>query len=353
MKKPVLAAVAATALGSCGAAWADTTLYGSVRLSIDYERVDFNEPDSTASDDAWDVLDNASRLGVKGSEDLGGGLSAVYQYEFGVATAEGGNFRSNRPKYVGLKGPFGSITAGTQYTPYRDVTDVVDVFNSDRTFEDSWLGPFGAKRLDNSLLYQTPDFNGFSGELMLVMNGQGDERGNRVPNTTNGVDLWNAAILFRNRPFFAGVTYVALEGDKDPDAGMQAGDLDQWALSLGYDDGVFAAGLIHEDGELGLGDLIDQDRVELADTDARNDYGFVSYTFGDNKIRVAYGRINPDAATVAGQRIDGWDNYAAGFEHKLSKRSRLWLEYIGRRDDNHPAAIGDSDVMSIGMRHDF
>ena len=111
--------------------------------------------------------------------------------------------------------------------------------------------------------------------------------------------------------------------------------------------------MIHEDGGLGLGDLIDQDRIELADTDARNDYGFVSYTFGDDKIRAAYGRINPDAATVAGQRIDGWDNYAAGFEHKLSKRSRLWLEYIGRRDDNHPAVIGDSDAMSIGMRHDF
>jgi predicted porin len=40
---------------------------------------------------AWDVFDNGSRLGVRGEEDLGGGLSAIYQYEFGVDVTEGGN----------------------------------------------------------------------------------------------------------------------------------------------------------------------------------------------------------------------------------------------------------------------
>jgi predicted porin len=45
-----------------------------------------------------------SRLGVRGEEVIGGGLSAIYQYEFGVDVTEGGNLNNNRPKWVGLKG---------------------------------------------------------------------------------------------------------------------------------------------------------------------------------------------------------------------------------------------------------
>jgi predicted porin len=70
----------------------------------------------------WDVFNNSSRLGVRGEEDLGGGLSAIYQYEFGVDVTEGGNFNSNRPKWVGLKGSsWGAVTLGTQWTPYYNV----------------------------------------------------------------------------------------------------------------------------------------------------------------------------------------------------------------------------------------
>jgi len=351
-KRYTLSAATAVLLGIIAPAGADTTLYGSVRLSVNRERVDFDTPHSGVSVSAWDVVDDTSRFGVRGAEALGGGLSAIYQFEFGVDAVEGGNLRSNRPKYAGLKGGFGTLTAGTQYTPYRNVTGVADVFNSGRTFEESWMGPFGSKRLDNGLLYQTPDFGGFGGEIMLVLDGRG-EGSNRVPDASGGVDLWNAALLYRDRRFFVGVTYAALTGDANPAGNREAGDLSQWALGLGYDDGAFSAGLIYEDGELGLGELIDDDRFELAETDGRNGYGFVGYTFGRNKIRVAYGRIDADAVTVTGQRLDGWDNYVAGFEHRLSKRSRIWVEYIGRRDSNAFAVIGDSHALSIGMRHDF
>ena len=218
MKKSVLALAVAAAVGASGAAVADTTLYGSARISLDYDKVKAGVPSilvpdswpsrrvpgprvvytDDASDGVWDVTNNSSRLGVKGSEDLGNGLSAIYQFEFGVDTTDGGNLNSNRPKWVGLKSDsWGSVKIGTQWTPYYNVAGAADQFNSGRIF-DTWntnnclvitnpatgntlnkpssakncgtvyLGPF---RYDNSVTYMTPNWGGFSAEAMLVMNG--------------------------------------------------------------------------------------------------------------------------------------------------------------------------------------
>ena len=105
MKKSTLALAVAAALTGFGSlAYADTTLYGSARVSIDYNDPNSNNFNQDAPDASWDVYNNSSRLGVRGEEDLGGGLAAIYQYEFGVDVTEGGNFYSNRPKWVGLKG---------------------------------------------------------------------------------------------------------------------------------------------------------------------------------------------------------------------------------------------------------
>jgi len=189
MKKSALAlAVAAGLVGFGSAAYADTTLYGSARVSLDYD--DFDSVYARAADgtlvrtqagsEAWDIYNNSSRLGynnssrlgVRGEEDLGGGLSAIYQYEFGVDVTEGGNLNSNRPKWVGLKGSFGSVTAGTQWTPYYNVIGIGDIFNSSKVFDnETYLGNSFGLRMDNSLIYSTPNFSGFSAQAMLVVNG--------------------------------------------------------------------------------------------------------------------------------------------------------------------------------------
>ncbi len=188
MKKSILTLAVAAALAAPLAAQADTILYGSARVSVDY-----NDDDTLSNlfkgDASWDVANNFSRLGVLGEEDLGGGLSAVYQYEFSVDVTEGTNFLGRpRPKFVGLKGGFGQLTVGTQYTPYYEVLGVNDIFNSGMTFGPSvWLGgsnngfvrpdpqsyrsesPATLERLPNSVYYSTPDFGGFSASAMLVM----------------------------------------------------------------------------------------------------------------------------------------------------------------------------------------
>ncbi|HOB60988.1 MAG TPA: porin [Candidatus Competibacteraceae bacterium] len=381
MKKSALAlAVAAALVGFGSAAYADTTLYGSARVSVDYN--DVSAPDgvtdtSNLYQSNWDVYNNSSRLGVRGEEDLGGGLAAIYQYEFGVDITEGGNFNSNRPKWVGLKGAsWGSITAGTQWTPYYNVIGIGDIFNSNKIFNsvssmgsvnpsipvlNTYLGNTFGLRMDNSLIYSTPNWSGFSGQVMLVMNGECPptdantpsqlckaDSSNKVPaNVSDGIDLWNISASYKNGPFFAGATYMALEGSSYSDyytAPTWNGD--QWGLAFGYNSGPFAVSLTFEDGDVNT--------VYVGDS--QNWYLTGQYTFGNNVIRASYGYLAPDDSMlylVDGSTIKQGDlnNYAVGYQYNFSKRTRVWVEYFGSSADGQ--VYGDINGVSIGTRVDF
>jgi len=353
MKKSALALAVAAALTGFGSiAYADTTLYGSARVSVDY--VD----DDLLGNEYWDVWNNSSRLGVRGQEDLGGGLAAIYQYEFGVDVTEGGNLNSNRPKWVGLQGGFGAITAGTQWTPYYNVIGVGDIFNSSRAFSDyTYLGNAVGLRMDNSVIYTTPNLSGFSAQAMLVMNGSCEPsdpvRPNQLcngittdPATTNllpqnlsdNIDMWNIGLSYKNGPFFAGATYMALEGPEFRQATIPSSDGDQWGLAFGYNSGPFAITFAYEDGDLN----------RLFEDDVQNYYLTGQYSFGPNVIRAAYGYVDPDSDKKGDDNID---NYILGYQYNFSKRTRVWLEYIGRTSDD--VTFGDGNTLSIGTRVDF
>jgi predicted porin len=332
---------------------------------------------------------------VRGEEDLGGGLSAIYQYEFGVDMTEGGNFNSNRPKWVGLKGAsWGSVTAGTQWTPYYNVMGVADIFNSSaNTFiQRSYLGATYGLRMDNSVVYTSPNWSGFGFQAMLVMNGDvsandptapshlikcnGD---NRLPcNLSDSIDMYQLNATYKNGPFFAGVAYMALDGPSfgsffnnpanfpsvaDVNAGDSRGgvqftapnwDGDQWGLAVGYNAGAFAASLNFEDGDVN----------PLYFGDTQNIYLTGSYTFGNNVIRGAYGFMSPDKGNVPlfasrGNNLvevgtvkqEDINNWILGYQYNFSKRTRVWVEYIGSDVDSD--LIGEQQAVSIGTRHDF
>lgn len=374
MKKSALAlAVAAALVGFGSAAYADTTLYGSARVSLDYDDSDSvygRAADGSlvrvqAGAEAWDVFNNASRLGVRGEEDLGGGLSAIYQYEFGVDVTDGGNLNSNRPKWVGLKGSFGSVTAGTQWTPYYNVIGIGDIFNSSKVFDnDTYLGNTFGLRMDNSLVYSTPNFSGFSAQAMLVVNGSCSpadpttpadlckaSADNRLPsNLSDNVDMWNIGLSYKNGPFFVGATYMALQGDGFNDFFTKPTyDGDQWGVAFGYNSGPFAVTLAYEDGDVNT----------LNFGDSQNVYLTGQYTFGPHIIRAAYGyttaddgRINILSDGVAATRIQpDVDNWALGYQYNFSKRTRLWVEYVDQDVDSDLS--GKNQTVSIGTRHDF
>jgi len=352
MKKSALAlALAATLTLSC-AAQADTILYGEAKVSVDYI-------DEGSGSEYWDVVNNGSKLGIKGFEELGGGLKAFYQYEFSVDMTEGGNFSGANQKFVGLSGAFGAVTLGTQDTPYWKILNITDVFNSSRMFDGGvYLGAGlteqtddngGLSTLANSIDYQTPNFGGFSAEALLVLDG----RINAPQGFSDGVDIWNFNLKYSQGPFFAGLTYVKLEGDDRVAIGQNLTadfDLDNWGLGLGYKTDQFMISGIFEQGSFAN---VNSERhtylngVRLADGDEAQSWLLVGqYALGNNVLRAAYGQTDTG---IDGE--DTIDNWRLGYQYNFSKRTLLWAEYFGRDADTR--FYGDQDVVSIGMKHLF
>jgi predicted porin len=250
-------------------------------------------------------------------------------------------------------------------------------------------------RLENSVYYTTPEFNGFSAEAMLVMNGTAngvtDAGFVNEPAYSDSIDIWNIAAKYINGPFFAGVSYIKLDGnnvftsgtfDEGQNTFFQSNqfdiDMDQWVLGLNYASGPFSVGLVYEQGnfneygffsnwtktiERSNGRVTAQyDVTPNSDDDAKNWYLTGSYTFGNNIIRAAYGQLDTGidqfVATFNSRgpvdviRFDDKiDNYLVGYQYNFSKRSLIWAEYIGRSADG--LLYGDSDTFSIGTRVDF
>lgn len=114
-KKLVAAALGLAFAAPVFADSSNVTLYGRIHQVIDHQSSSTNPGNSVGGNIT--IEDASSRLGVRGVEDLGGGLSAVFAYEFGVDTDtvnSGASNMSTRHAYLGLKGSFGTIVVGSQ-----------------------------------------------------------------------------------------------------------------------------------------------------------------------------------------------------------------------------------------------
>ncbi len=295
MQKSALALAVAATMVASAVAHAETTFYGSWRMGIQY--TDPDGPDSSN----WDITDHSSRWGVRGSEDLGNGLSAIYQLESRIRADEfngNGNGFIGRLAWVGLNTGFGAFKIGSQWTPYYNVAGRTDVFNS--TWFNLYNGPF---RQNNSFVYETPASLEFlKGEVMLVMDG---------PQGKDDIDIWQVGVNSTFGPVGFGAAYLNNE----------ATDEDQWVVSAGVDFAGANFAAMYEDYD-----------------DGEHWEAVINYGFGNNIIRGAYGQNRPDQ----GDNVDEW---AVGFQHNLSRRTRLWAEYSDLEDSQ--------SLFNVGMRHDF
>jgi len=159
MKKSL---IALAVLASTGAAMAQSSvaLYGIIDVNL--------QSTKTTGDVRKNLLEsggvNGSRWGLKGEEDLGGGLKTVFKLESGFSVDTGAGSSSglfNRTSYVGLAGSFGEVRFGNVRTAYDDVSIVTD------PLWDSLLAPAYSvwhqnykATPGNSIYYVTPNLSG-------------------------------------------------------------------------------------------------------------------------------------------------------------------------------------------------
>lgn len=151
-----------------------------------------------------------SYLGVRGSEDLGGGLAAVFQLE-GNFSIDTGAFSSwNRDTFVGLRsGRWGGVTLGQNTTPMRSLGNSLDLTPGANTgigaiqslLSINRQSSGADNRRPNSVRYRSPAFGGFSLDLAY---GLGESKD---PATGRNDDMLGVGLTYRSGPWFVGYAY--------------------------------------------------------------------------------------------------------------------------------------------------
>jgi predicted porin len=176
MKKTLLAAALLAGFATAGAAQAEmsVTLYGILDTGYGYQNFKYDHDNTNLhaqSSGLRSNLVNGNRWGLKGAEDLGGGLSAIFQLENGFdpgsGSLDGGNM-FNRQAFVGLSSDaWGSLTMGRQYSAAAETfngDDGIGLGDYNRVFDN--VGLVNGTRINNSFKYTTPNISGFKGVLL-------------------------------------------------------------------------------------------------------------------------------------------------------------------------------------------
>ncbi len=199
MKKSLIAVAALAAVGAASAQ-SSVTLYGVVDTGYGVEQTKtelFGVTTKTRTTGLMSGNLSGSRIGLKGQEDLGNGLSAVFNVEAGFNSADGsfaGGF--NRRSVVGLKGSFGQVLLGRDYTP-MDTIGGGDYFQaSDLVTADDAMG-VGLYTVRANGVHYAGEFGGVGVKAFV---GYDDEK-----TTVSGIGTISRN---RNEGYGVGVTYA-------------------------------------------------------------------------------------------------------------------------------------------------
>lgn len=345
-KKLIAAAIAAAMVAP--AAYAEATLYGKIHTSIDSRDTDV-AGGSAGDVDNWEVNSHSSRLGVKGSEDLGGGLKAIYQFETTISSdGDGGPFGSQRNTFVGLAGGFGTFLVGRHDTPAKIAfyaagnerlgDSIIDI-------NGGVMGVFTEVRASDAIAYVSPNFSGFTFAAAVIPGEQSGTATVGADNDEDGLmDNYSLGLMYKGGGLKAGIGYERLA---DTGEAPNVSDQDQKMLQAGasYTFGAFSVGAQYEDTN-DLGNVKNTDYTAWALTGKA--------TFGNNAISLVY--TDSETERTGSNTDTNTDGWGVAAEHNFSKRTKVYAAYATEETD-HDSGVGSSDVdddrFSIGMIHNF
>ena len=367
MQKKLIALAVAGLVSAPAFAQSNVTIYGVADLGIGF--IDGGKAGDVTglANGAW----AGSRIGFRGTEDLGNGLKALFTLEYGIQVDEaegigtGTGANSTRQSFVGLQGGFGTLVAGRIQTPgyyfagkyvplggWASVHDFMAGQGQDFTIEDS-------NRIDSAIAYMTPNFSGFSATLAYSFGDEVNESESAVDQTNKANNVIGVGLNYDNGPLSLGVVYHQVN---DPDQNNFNGsveDIQEWALGGSYDFGVaklFATYQEREVSEYGFGGDFEDDIWTVG----------VSAPIGAaGSVSLAYGQYDSDGNN---NEADSW---SLGYTHALSKRTSLYAMYarlstetgytnfgsdarVGLGGENVVIQAGeDVDRMAVGISHKF
>jgi len=311
MKKSLLALAALTAFAGAASAQSSVTLYGRVDLSV---------AKNVGSDTKNIQNGSGSRLGLRGAEDLGGGLSAIFNIEhrFNADTGQDTNARFwHGRSFVGLKGGFGQVVFGREYTTS---------FLGTQLWADPWgwdtvaaqnaitgLGGIAKVRNDSSITYNIGS-GGFS-------------FGAQIAEATDSINQYQSKPVNFNVGYAGGPLRASFGYEKTGREG--AGDEKMWSAAVSYNLGFIKPGFMYGKG------------TALSGADHKGMMFTATAPMGAGEFRASYGNLKANDTTVA--KI-----LALGYHYSMSKRTTLYVDYANNSelDDNKSG-------YDVGIKHNF
>ena len=385
--KKTLAAVAVLGAFAGSALAADVQLYGVVDMGLNYTHIDGdNRIEDTDSFSMKSGQQSGSRWGIKGTEDLGNGLTVGFVLEDGFSAdtgSEGTNPMFDRESMLFLQGGFGKVAFGR-----------IGSFNQGQgSFSKiGMLTPFGTSfgdyaaqagnvfasstRYENSIVYETPNFAGFQVTAMYSMGNTGDDG---VENESSSDRYYGIAATYKNGPAAA---YLAIDSTNYKSWGEEHGsDMeDAMTVTLGgsWDFEVVKAYIgaqyFDEVKVSSLGGIIDNN----AFTNEATEFSTANLKVTGYSVLIgadaplAGGKLMAAAAYMDGEQSDFEEDYgsgkfdftrwviSAGYDYPLSKRTNVYAvasymddELEGKGANNGADWNPSAYTFMVGMRHKF
>jgi predicted porin len=329
-------------------------MYGQVNLSVD--RVNDGAVKSNTN---YALTNNSSRLGVKGSEDIGGGLTAMFQAEGIVAaTGKSAAFSFDRNTFIGVSSAdLGTALVGRHDTPYKIATRGLDLFADINAADNRKLMGNGVHdaRLNNAVAYISPSMGGLTVAAATALGADSAVAG---PNKKGkafslagmyGMDGLNASLSYQK--ITVGTGGSGSLGNTDLlGATTVAGDSTK-AIKLGasYAIDAFKVNAVVEKVTLTTG-------TPAVDAKNTNLYLGGKYSLSaTDAVKLAY--------TKRGDTTGNTDNVkqvSLGYDHDMSKRTSVYALYTKVTDNGDNGVLGagniknaDPSTISVGMKHAF
>lgn len=322
VKKLTLAALLIGGFVTTAQAQSNVTVYGVVDLGLA----------KTTGQSTVERENHASRLGFRGTEDLGGGLSAIFNLESEILAdtgAQKGNL-FDRQAWVGLKGAFGTVYMGRTKDIIDGAIGRIEPFGADgvigKVNEPMMRGGVGQSRVQNAVTYNSPSFSGFVVSTQAVLS------------EVKGADAgYSALVTYDNGPISAHAGY-----QRAVQAAVTTVEPTLWSVGGAYKFGAFKLTAGYSKG--------DTDAAASVATNGEYQSYLIGgiYTVGNGDFKAVFGKQERDYIK-AGKAINGEETVKEmgfGYDHHLSKRTDLYA-YAGRE------RVKSLTSYQVGISHKF
>ena len=348
-KKNLIALAALATLAVSAQAQSSVTLYGNVDAGVAYTKTKVTGADSTSTTGVESSILTDSFFGLKGQEDLGGGLKAIFKLESSINVDTGSTAADNffgKNAYIGFAGDFGTVKLGNQESLFKTEAGAFDAFGTSAQLAVSklFIGQDGSWQ--NTVGYVSPNLSGFT------ISAQHSAKEGVQKSATAGSYQGGATAMAVN--YTAGALGLsAVLGD------VRTTDSDV-ATTSDYRDRAFLLGASYDFSVVKAFAQYGQNKSKLRTGDDSKDtffqVGAVVPVSQTDSIHAAYGQNKNDDLTPGNTDVKT-KQFSLAYHHALSKRTSTYAALAYTDEKTQAPATPDSKtkttLFAVGVRHAF